>query len=167
MPINYKLFEISLRTKLNDWDGAAIYGNQLRSWARVDLYKGCTPPLGGACHSWCHGDSASVLLYFTLIYVVKGDGNGVWKLRSGYDRCQGFPKIMRVALNNCLGSSQKDEGYVTGTWVTFLWPLIFYNVRCYIPRGELATPRFQPPWGRQGFNSRIRPPYPQRVVKND
>ena len=24
-----------------------------------------------------------------------------------------------------------------------------------------------PPWGRRGFKSRIRPPYPQRVVKGD
>ena len=23
------------------------------------------------------------------------------------------------------------------------------------------------PWGRRGFRSRIRPPYPQRVVKGD
>ena len=28
----------------------------------------------------------------------------------------------------------------------------------------LAPP---PPWGRRGFKSRIRPPYPQRVVKGD
>ena len=25
----------------------------------------------------------------------------------------------------------------------------------------------RPPWGRRGFKSRIRPPYPQRVVKGD
>ena len=24
-----------------------------------------------------------------------------------------------------------------------------------------------PPWGRRGFKPRIRPPYPQRVVKGD
>ena len=24
-----------------------------------------------------------------------------------------------------------------------------------------------PPWGRRGFKPRIRPPYPQRVVKDD
>ena len=24
-----------------------------------------------------------------------------------------------------------------------------------------------PPWGRRGFKSRMRPPYPQRVVKGD
>ena len=28
---------------------------------------------------------------------------------------------------------------------------------------ELAVP----PWGRRGFKPRIRPPYPQRVVKGD
>ena len=25
----------------------------------------------------------------------------------------------------------------------------------------------KPPWGRRGFKTRIRPPYPQRVVKGD
>ena len=28
-------------------------------------------------------------------------------------------------------------------------------------------PRNKPPWGRRGFKPRIRPPYPQRVVKGD
>ena len=41
------------------------------------------------------------------------------------------------------------------------------NVTKTKPWNYLHNPPPPPPWGRRGFKSRIRPPYPQRVVKGD
>ena len=38
---------------------------------------------------------------------------------------------------------------------------------CLSPSSRFNHDDTRPPWGRRGLKSRIRPPYPQRVVKGD
>ena len=102
------VWNISLRTKLNDWDGAAIYGNQLRSWARVDLYKGCTPPLGGACHTYFKNSPSEVIVrnnegqlfhsYILLKWFTQGNGTP-FRSRSGQKRALCIGRVSENAGN--------------------------------------------------------------------
>ena len=41
------------------------------------------------------------------------------------------------------------------------WPMIVCDIF------DFSSKTADPPWGRRGFKPRIRPPYPQRVVKGD
>ena len=41
------------------------------------------------------------------------------------------------------------------------------GVQIFLAFANFYSSELQPPWGRRGFKPRIRPPYPQRVVKGD
>ena len=47
----------------------------------------------------------------------------------------------------------------------------FEHIKKRWPNRGILSPHYLgrtiSPWGRRGFKSRIRPPYPQRVVKGD
>ena len=139
----------------------------------------------------CHSDGASVLLYFTFQSLLLFKFCIVNFLCLGSDvprlSCYGIYISQIVSLIGDCTSNLKCQSLrlLPGTW-SHLW---FAGVRecppwCSIVGASVTAHQFfcilhlnlekvilllrtTTPWGRRGFKSWIRPPYPQRVVKGD